>query len=429
MTFPYPVPANESQRNEAVTSYRIMDTPPEIAFNEIGELAAQICGCEVSYVSFIQGDRFWFKAKYGLAADFTGCPRELAFCSITVCGSELVISPNLLEDPRYQNFPFVVNEPHMRFYCAMPLITPEGYALGTICVMDFVPKDLTIEQKESLRRLAQQLVSLLEHRRRIVELDEAMNSLDEAHRALAKEKTQVDELLNRVRPQRIADELRQNGHVEPRFYPSATILFSDVVGFTSLTERTEPRMLIGMLERYFVGFDEAMLKHQVEKLKTIGDAYVAVAGIPDSDPHHAVHACLAALEMLRVSAQIRAERERMRLPFFELRIGLHTGGVIAGVVGQRRFTFDIWGDAVNTAARIESAGEPRRINVSEEVYGRTRQYFDFIERGTVEVKNKAPLRMYFLDRLKSEFSLDATGLSMNDRLRQLLHPATLITNL
>lgn len=423
MTLPYPIPANESQRNEAVTSYRIMDSPPEIAFNEIGELAAQICGCNVSYVSFIQEERFWFKAKYGLAADFTGCPRELAFCSITVCGSELVISPNLLEDPRYRDFPFVVNEPHMRFYCAMPLITPEGYALGTICVMDFVPRDLTIEQKEALRRLAQQLVSLLEHRRRIVELDEAMKALDDAHRALAKEKSQVDELLNRVLPESIAKELRENGQVEPRFYPSATILFADVVGFTSLTERTEPRMLIGMLERYFGGFDEAMLRHQVEKLKTIGDAYVAIAGIPASDPHHAVHACLAALEMLRVVNQIRTERERLRLPFFDLRVGLHTGGVIAGVVGKRRFTFDIWGDAVNTAARVESAGETRRVNVSEDVYGRTRPYFVFTERGAVDVKNKGPLKMYFLDRLKPEFSLDDAGLQMNDKLRELLHPA------
>lgn len=423
MTLPYPVPANEAERNVALTSYRIMDTPPEIAFNEIGDLAAQICGCEVSYVSFIQGDRFWFKAKYGLAADFTGCPRELSFCSITVCGSELVISPNLLEDPRYKDFPFVLNEPHMRFYCAMPLITPEGYALGTICVMDFVPRDLTIEQKEALRRLAQQTVSLLEHRRRIIELDEAMKSLDESHRSLAKEKAQVDELLNRVLPESIATELRQNGQVEPRFYPSATILFSDVVGFTSLTERTEPRMLIGMLERYFGGFDEALLKHQVEKLKTIGDAYVAVAGVPASDPNHTVHACLAALEMLRVTARIRAEREKLRLPFFELRIGLHTGGVIAGVVGQRRFTFDIWGDAVNTAARMESAGSPGHINVSEDVYGRTRQYFDFTERGAVEVKNKAPLKMYLLDRLKPEFSSDASGLTMNEKLRQLLRPA------
>jgi adenylate cyclase len=423
MALLYPIPANELQRNEAVTSYRIMDSPPEIAFNEIGELAAQICGCAVSYVSFIQEDRFWFKAKYGLAADFTGCPRELAFCSITVCGSELVISPNLLEDPRYRDFPFVVNEPHMRFYCAMPLITPEGYALGTICVMDFVPRDLTIEQKEALRRLAQQLVSLLEHRRRIVELDEAMKALDEAHRALAKEKSQVDELLNRVLPESIATELRENGQVEPRFYPSATILFADVVGFTSLTERTEPRMLIGMLERYFGGFDEAMVRHHVEKLKTIGDAYVAIAGIPASDPHHAVHACLAALEMLRVVAQIRAERERLRLPFFELRVGLHTGGVIAGVVGKRRFTFDIWGDAVNTAARVESAGESRRVNVSEDVYGRTRQYFEFTERGSVDVKSKGPLKMYFLDRLKPEFSIDEAGLQMNDKLREMLHPS------
>ncbi len=185
----------------------------------------------------------------------------------------------------------------------MPLITPEGYAIGTICVMDFKPQNLSIEKQETLRRLAQQLVSLLEHRRRMIELDETMRELDKAHAALTREKAQTEELLNRILRVRIADELKANGKVEPRFHPSATILFADVKGFTSFTERAEPALLIGMLDRYFAAFDEAVARHKVEKLKTIGDAYVAVAGVPELDRLHVLHACLAALEMLEATAK------------------------------------------------------------------------------------------------------------------------------
>jgi class 3 adenylate cyclase len=418
----YPVPANEAERNKALRSYKIMDSPPEIAFSEIGELAAQICECPVSYVSFIEEDRFWFKSKYGLPDDFKGCPREIAFCSITVCGSEIVLASDLATDERYRDFYFVVNDPHFRFYCAMPLITPEGYAIGTICVMDFKPRDLTFEKQETLRRLAQQLVSLLEHRRRMIELDETMRELDKAHVALTREKAQTEELLNRILPVRIADELKANGKVEPRFHPSATILFADIKGFTNFTERAEPALIIGMLDRYFAAFDEAVARHKVEKLKTMGDAYVAIAGVPEMDRLHVLHACLAALEMLEAAARIRAERERLRLPFFELRIGIHTGSLIAGVIGRQRFTFDIWGDAVNVAALMESNGEPRRINVSEQVYHHVKQYFEFAGRGTVEVKNKAALAMYFLERLKPDYAEDAAGRRPSGRLFAMVSP-------
>ena len=422
MQKPYPVPSNEEERNRALLSYRVMDTPPEIAFSEIGEIAAQLCGVPVSYVSFIHEDRFWFKSKYGLPAEFTGCPREIAFCSVTVCGSEIVLAPDLVADERYKNFHFVRNEPHFRFYCAMPLVTPEGYALGTICVMDFQPRELSLEQQESLRRLAQQLVSLLEHRRRMIELDEAMSELDRAHRELALQKARADELLERVLPSPVCEELRTHGSVAPRFHPAATVLFADVKGFTTFTETAEPRMLIGMLDRYFAAFDDAVSLHFVEKLKTMGDAYVAVAGVPTHDNHHALHACLAALAMLEAVDAIGAERKRLRLPAFAIRIGLHSGGVISGTVGRKRFTFDVWGDAVNVASRIEGAGEPGRINVSEQVYHLAKSYFLFTERGALDVKNKAPIRMHFLERLRPDFSADFSGRRPNDRLREIIAP-------
>lgn len=415
----YPVPENEAGRNEALRSYRVMDSAPEITFDEIGELAAQICGCPVSYVSFIEEDRFWFKSKYGIPDDMEGCPREIAFCSVTVCGADLVLAPDLTKDERFKDFYFVVNEPNFRFYCAMPLITPEGFALGTICVMDYEPREISFEQQETLRRLAHQLVGLLEHRRRMIELDEAMKELDKAHAALAGEKAKAEALLHRILPEAIATELQGTGKVQARFFPSATILLADVKGFTRFTERAEPAMLIGMLDQYFAGFEEAVSRHNLQALKTIGDAFLAVGGVPEMDRSHVLHACLAALEIQTFVNSLRKERERLRLPFFEVRLGLHSGPVIAGAVGRQRFTYDIWGDAVNVAALMEAHSEPGKINVSDLVYRHAKAYFDFTKRGIVEVKNKSPLPMYFLDRLKPEYSSDEAGSIPNQRFQEL----------
>ncbi|MEQ9811974.1 MAG: adenylate/guanylate cyclase domain-containing protein [Azospirillaceae bacterium] len=412
----YPVPENETERNEVVRSYRIMDTQPELAFDEIGELAAQICGCPVSYVSFIEEDRFWFKSKYGIDESMHGCPREIAFCSVTVCGADLVIAPDLVEDERFRDFPFVVNEPHFRFYCAMPLVTPEGFSIGTVCVMDFEPRVLSVEQQESLRRLAHQLVGLLEHRRRMIELDEAMAELDRAHRALADEKARSDDLLHRILPESVADELKRNGRVAPRFFQSATVLLCDVKGFTTFTRQAEPASLIDLLDRYFAAFDDAIAENGLEKVKTIGDAYLAVGGVPRLDRNHAVRACLTGLALLRICEGIRKERQKLRLPHFELRIGIHSGPLIAGVVGRRRFTYDIWGDAVNTAATMEAAGEAGRINVSETVHHHVEAYFEFTGRGSITGKDGSAMAMYFLDRLKPEFAADPDGSTPNARL-------------
>ena len=415
MAVSYPIPGNEHERNEAVRSYRIMNSPPEILFDEIGEIAGQICDCPISYISFIEGDRLWFKSRYGLPADFHGCPREIAFCSVTVCGADLVLSCDMTQDDRFRNFSLVVNEPRYRFYCAMPLITPQGYALGTICVLDTRPRELSFAQQEGLRRLAQQLVGLLEHRRRVIELDEAMHELDAAHAALVAEKAKTEDLLTRILPETIANELKRNGSVEPRFHASATVLIADVKGFTSFTHGAEPALLINMLNQYFAGFDEAIERSGLEKLKTIGDAYMAIAGVPISRKTHAIDACLAALKMLAVVDRLRIERQKLRLPHFEVRIGIHSGPVIAGVVGTHRFTYDVWGDTVNVAALMEASGEAGAINVSERVFHSVTPYFSFVDRGQVGVKHGQSLRMYFLDRISPDYAADQAGREPNER--------------
>jgi len=410
----YPTPDNEAARADALRTYNIMDSEPEAAFDEIGELAAQVCGCPVSYVGFAEEDQFWFKAKYGLPPDMSSCPREIAFCSVTLCGGDLIISPDLTKDERYCDFPFVVGEPYLKFYCGVPLIDPEGFSLGTLCVMDFEPRELSFEQQEAMRRLGRQVVGQLELRRKLIELDQAMGELEGARESIAEEKSRAEALLTNILPKSIADELTEHGKVAPRHFGAATVLFTDFRDFTGLAERTEPATLVGLLDQYFSAIDEVVVRHGLEKIKTIGDSYMAVAGVPEPSRLHTLDACMAALEILDVVARLKAQRDKARLPSLDIRIGLHSGPVMAGVVGRRKFTYDIWGDTVNVAARMEKNSNPGQINVSEQVFSQVNSLFDVSLRNRTDVKGKAPLQMYFLDRLKAEFSKDSVGHQPNE---------------
>src|SRR5262245_18598104 len=213
----FPVPANETERLAAVRGLNILDTATEIAYDEIGEQAAQICPCPVAYISFMDDDRLWLKAKYGLPPDFNQCPREIAFCATTVCGTELVVAPDLTQDSRFSEIPFVKGEPYLKFYCGMPLITGDGYALGTLCVMDFQTRELSFEQAESLRRLSHQVLSQLELRRQLIEFDRANKELEQARLDIAAEKKHTEELLINILPVSIAEELKKNGKVQPNY--------------------------------------------------------------------------------------------------------------------------------------------------------------------------------------------------------------------
>ena len=407
------MPTNELGRVAALRALDILDTPPEPAYDEIGELAAHICKCPIGYISFIEDDRLWFKSKYGLPPDFVGCPRELAFCSTTICGAELVTVPDLRDDTRFSENPFVTSDPHLKFYCSMPLITGDGYALGTLCVMDFEPRQLEFEQAESMRRLSHQVVSQLELRRRLIEYRQMIKELDQAHAEAAAEKSRTEELLANILPPAVADELKRSGKVQPKYHPAATILFTDFKGFTLLAERTEPGALIGLLDQYFTAFDEIVSRLGLEKLKTVGDAYMAVAGVPTPNRRHAIDASLAALEVLAVVSRMKIMREKMRLPALEVRVGLHSGPVMSGVVGKNKFTFDIWGEAVNTAALMEANGTPGRVNVSETVAGHVKTLFELEPRGPIVAKHDKAHEMFFLNRLKPEFSRDPQGCAPN----------------
>jgi len=408
------VPANETERLAALHALDIIDSAPESAYDEITELAAQICGCPVSYISFIDDDRRWLKARYGLPAEVTDAPRESAVCTTTICGTELLVVPDLKRDPRFENSAMAAMEPPCRFYCGVPLITDEGYALGTLCVIDFEPRQLSFEQAESLRRLSHQVLAQLELRRKLIEYGRTIRELDQARLEAAAEKARAEELLRNVLPAPIAEELERSGRVQPRYTRSATILFADIQGSTLLAERIEPARLIALLDEYFSTLDDIGVRYGLEKVKTVGDAYMAVAGVFSSDRQHAIDVCLAALGMRTHLDHLKARCERSGGNAVQLRIGIHTGPVISGVVGNRRMTFDIWGDAVNTAWFMEAFGVVGRINVSETVAGHVQTLFELEPRGAIEAKHERMHEMYFLNGLKKEYSRNGDGHLPND---------------
>jgi len=403
------VPANETERLAALHALDIIDSAPESAYDEITELAAQICGCPVSYISFIDDDRRWLKARYGLPAEVTDAPRESAVCTTTICGTELLVVPDLKRDPRFENSAMAAMEPPCRFYCGVPLITDEGYALGTLCVIDFEPRQLSFEQAESLRRLSHQVLAQLELRRKLIEYGRTIRELDQARLEAAAEKARAEELLRNVLPAPIAEELERSGRVQPRYTRSATILFADIQGSTLLAERIEPARLIALLDESFSTLDDIGVRYGLEKVKTVGDAYMAVAGVFSSDRQHAIDVCLAALGMRTHLDHLKARCERSGGNAVQLRIGIHTGPVISGVVGNRRMTFDIWGDAVNTAWFMEALGVAGRINVSETVAGHVPALFELEPRGAIEAKHERVHEMYFLNGLKKEYSRNGDG--------------------
>ncbi|MFT5972696.1 MAG: class 3 adenylate cyclase/tetratricopeptide (TPR) repeat protein [Cryomorphaceae bacterium] len=222
------------------------------------------------------------------------------------------------------------------------------------------------------------------------------------NRIIAAEKERSEGLLLNILPQETADELKEKGSATPKFYPLVSVLFTDFKGFTQIAEKLTPQELVEELNTCFISFDEIIEKHNLEKIKTIGDAYMCAGGIPASNENNPFDAVNAALEIRDFMEELRLERTAKGLDFWELRIGIHTGAVIAGVVGKNKFAYDIWGDAVNTASRMESSGIPGEVNISGATHEIVKDKFNCRYRGKVAAKNKGEVDMYLVESIKTE---------------------------
>lgn len=234
------------------------------------------------------------------------------------------------------------------------------------------------------------------------------------------EKEKTERLLANILPERTVKELKDKGKATNMRFKMVTVLFSDIQGFTKIAEQMNPDTLVDELDRFFLQFDTIVDKFNIEKIKTIGDAYMCAGGIPTKNRTNPIEVVLAALEMQHFISEQQRKAKEEGLTYWGLRIGIHTGPVVAGVIGSKKFTYDIWGDSVNIASRMESSGEVNRVNISEDTYLLINEYFDCEYRGKMPIKYKGEIDMYFVKGLKANYCDDSLKLVPNLLMRNKL---------
>jgi len=304
---------------------------------------------------------------------------------------ETVILDDAMKSQLFGNDDFIKRNDCKSILC-IPLMN-----MGRVQAVIYLSNDLTYgaftENRVALLEvLASQMAISIDNALFYNELE---NKVEERTNELYIEKKKSDDLLLNILPEIVAQELKQTGRTTPRSYEVATVMFTDFENFTVRSEKLSPEELVSIIDSCFKKFDEIISRHNIEKIKTIGDAYLCVSGLPDTKDHNAVNVIHAAMEIIAVIKELKEANTESG--FFDIRIGIHTGPLVAGVVGNKKFAYDIWGDTVNTAARMEQSSSPNRINISQSTYGLVKEKFNCSFRGKQPAKNKGLIEMYFVE--------------------------------
>jgi len=214
---------------------------------------------------------------------------------------------------------------------------------------------------------------------------------------IKKGKKLSDELLLNILPSEVAEELKVKGSAEAKQFESVTVMFTDFKGFTQISEKLSATELVAEIDTCFKAFDNIIAKHNIEKIKTIGDSYMCAGGLPVVNTTNATDVVTAAMEIQQFIQQHLQQRKSEGKEIFEIRIGIHTGPVVAGIVGVKKFAYDIWGDTVNIASRMESSGEAGKVNISGSTFELVKDKFNCTHRGKIQAKNKGEIDMYFME--------------------------------
>lgn len=242
----------------------------------------------------------------------------------------------------------------------------------------------------------------------------------DVYKSLYYKDQRIGQLLSNIFPATVLDELSQSGKFSPKRIENAVVLFTDFVDFSLKAKILKPLRLIQQLEKHFTKFDEIITKYNLEKIKTIGDAYMALSGVTEEKPSPAIRSCLAALE---IRDYMRKERDlaiAMKKDFWEIRIGLHMGPLVAGIIGSSKYSFDVWGDTVNIAARAEAITKNGSISITKTVQTKIDDYFESTSRGKIDIQKRGgSVEMFYLEKLKDDFCMYNEGLAPNTYLRTM----------
>ena len=254
----------------------------------------------------------------------------------------------------------------------------------------------------------------------LIAIEADITRIKEVEEEVKAQRQKSDELLLNILPEETAEELKSQGQAQPRYYNSATVMFTDFENFTKYCEELSPKQLVNELREYFNGFDDVVTKYFVEKIKTIGDAFMCVGGLPMRNRSHPFDVVLSALEIRKLAHEINLKKIQEGRRSWGMRIGIHTGDLVAGVVGKKKFAYDIWGNTVNVASRMEGACEAGKINISGKTYAKIKDFFECKFRGKIDAKTNGKFDMYFVERIRPEYSADKDGFIPNDTFKEYL---------
>lgn len=375
------IPENDDARVAAVRSYEILETRPEQEFDDLTELAALITRSPVAYISIFDDTRSWLKSSYGLPPNRPPRPRELSMCAPTICQNDLLVVEDMSKVPRYANLPAVAKPPHARFYCAMPLINRDGFALGTICVWDSALKELDDDQRSAMRRLARLTLDKLEHRRDLIELrrqcGEAEHTLQRTRAGMAR----AEDVVHRLLPADSAVRLLAGADVPPRWFASVSAISVGLSDFSSRATSLDPEALVDDMNRILQLFDRIARDHRVEPVRTTGATWLGAAGLRQEAEDHPERVSRLALDIL---AETSGDANG-----WSVVIGIHAGPAVLGIAGGDRISFDLWGEAPEIAASVRETAAPGTIAATEIIQRLAGAGLDFTPSCKVQVNSAA----------------------------------------
>lgn len=329
---------------------------------------------------------------------------------------QAVVLNNAASDSQFGRDP-AVQQRKLRSVLCLPLLN-QGKLSGVIYLENNLTDGAFTQQHVGLLKLLSGQIAISIDN--AVLYDNLEEKVAERTQEIVKAQETSERLLQNILPRQTAQELKATGHARARSYGMVSILFTDFVNFTGTSALLDPDELVQQLDSCFRAMDDVAARYNMEKIKTIGDAFMCAGGIPNPNTTNPVDAVLTGLAIVRALDELRQQSESEGKPLWQCRVGIHTGPVITGVVGKRKFAYDIWGDSVNVASRMESNGQAGRVNISADTYQHVKEFFACTHRGSRNVKGKGEIEMYFVDGILPEFSVDGNGEEPTEEFLQWL---------